>query len=106
MLLSYIIELFISTTGAIVSRDSLLQKLRWVTLGYHYDWNTKLYYKQSHSPFPDDLFRLTQCVLRVLGFPLFRAEAAIINYYHLDSTLSGHTDHSEQDLTAPLISIR
>ena len=36
----------------------------------------------------------------------FRAEAAIVNYYHLDSSLSGHTDHSEKDLTQPLLSIR
>ena len=36
----------------------------------------------------------------------FRAEAGIVNYYQLGATLSGHTDHSEDDLTAPLISIR
>jgi len=29
-----------------------------------------------------------------------------VNYYHLDSTLSGHTDHSEKDLSIPLLSIR
>lgn len=29
-----------------------------------------------------------------------------MNYYQLGATLSGHTDHSEDDLTAPLISIR
>ena len=36
----------------------------------------------------------------------FSAEAAIVNFYHLDSTLSGHTDHSERDLSLPLLSIR
>lgn len=36
----------------------------------------------------------------------FVPEAAIVNYYHLDSTLSGHTDHSEKDLSIPLLSIR
>ncbi len=36
----------------------------------------------------------------------FKAEAAIVNYYHLDSTLSGHTDHSERDRNKPLLSIR
>ena len=36
----------------------------------------------------------------------FNAEACIVNYYHLDSTLSGHTDHSEKDLSLPLLSIR
>lgn len=28
-----------------------------------------------------------------------------MNYYHLDSTLSGHVDQSEFNLEAPLISI-
>lgn len=41
-----------------------------------------------------------------LGFKNFEAEAAIVNYYHMDSTLSGHTDHSEQNLEAPLFSFR
>ena len=40
------------------------------------------------------------------GLFSFVPEAGIINYYHMDSTLSGHTDHSELDLTAPLFSIR
>ena len=40
------------------------------------------------------------CVFR------FVPEAAIVNYYHLDSTLSGHTDHSEKDLSIPLLSVR
>ena len=35
----------------------------------------------------------------------FCAEAGIVNYYHMDSTLSGHTDHSEKDLSQPLLSI-
>ena len=28
-----------------------------------------------------------------------------MNYYHMDSTLSGHTDHSEKDLAQPLLSL-
>ena len=35
----------------------------------------------------------------------FHAEAGIVNYYHMDSTLSGHTDHSEKDLSHPLLSL-
>ena len=36
---------------------------------------------------------------------MMKAEAAIVNYYHLNSTLCAHTDHSEYDaLTKPLIS--
>lgn len=84
----------------------LQYKLRWVTLGYHHNWDTKHYDSHHQSPFPSDLAKLTQFILAAVGFPEFSAEAAIVNYYHLDSTLSGHTDHSEKDLTAPLISIR
>lgn len=56
--------------------------------------------------FPNDLSLLCSYFTKSLGFDNFNAEAAIINYYHLDSTLSGHTDHSEQNLEAPLISLR
>ena len=35
----------------------------------------------------------------------YKSEAAIINYYPMDSTLSGHVDFSEPNKTAPLISI-
>ncbi len=36
---------------------------------------------------------------------MMKAEAAIVNYYHMNSTLCAHTDHSEFDaLTKPLIS--
>ncbi|XP_067939015.1 nucleic acid dioxygenase ALKBH1-like isoform X1 [Watersipora subatra] len=84
-----------------------IKKLRWVTLGYHYDWTKKIYVKENKSEFPQDLSQLTQFIVHaVLGEEIkFKAEASIVNYYHADSTLSGHTDHSEFDLTAPLISI-
>ncbi|XP_028396345.1 nucleic acid dioxygenase ALKBH1-like isoform X2 [Dendronephthya gigantea] len=83
----------------------LMDQLRWVTLGYHYNWNTKKYSKDHSSTFPYDLGNLAKTISRVLGYSCFTAEAAIINYYHMNSTLSGHTDHSEYDLTAPLFSI-
>lgn len=47
---------------------------------------------------------LTTFIANALGFSNFKSEAAIVNYYHLDSTLSGHTDHSEINLEAPLFS--
>jgi len=84
---------------------SLLYKLRWVTIGYHYDWESKTYSKTRHTEFPPDLGKLVEFIATALQFPSFKPEAGIINYYHLDSTLSGHTDHSEFDLTAPLFSL-
>ena len=59
------------------------------------------------DPFPPDLAALSRYVSRVAGLQKdFNAEAAIVNFYHFDSTLSGHTDHSEMDMSAPLFSFR
>lgn len=83
-----------------------MDQLRWVTLGYHYDWNNKVYNEDQYSPFPKDLGPMSALIAEVLGYPRFQSQAAIVNFYHMDSTLGGHTDHSEFDLTAPLISYR
>ncbi|XP_015179061.1 PREDICTED: DNA oxidative demethylase ALKBH1 [Polistes dominula] len=84
---------------------NLLPKLRWATLGYHHDWDTKVYSENSKTPMPIELIELTQFLARVLNFSKFRAEAAIINYYRMNSTLAGHTDCSEPNIEAPLFSI-
>lgn len=41
----------------------------------------------------------------MIGYNDYKPEAGIINYYHLNSTLSAHQDHSEDNHKAPLISI-
>lgn len=84
---------------------SLMKKLRWTTLGYHYDWNTKEYYENQQSPFPLDLSVLAKNIASVLGYVGYTPETAIVNYYFLDSTLSGHVDRSELDLDSPLIAV-
>ncbi|KAL4704690.1 hypothetical protein ACJJTC_002165 [Scirpophaga incertulas] len=81
-----------------------MKKLRWTTLGYHHNWDTKLYNDDHRTPFPEDLAELSDVVANYLGFTSFRAEAAIVNYYYMKSTLSAHTDHSEVNLEAPLLS--
>ncbi|XP_033734013.1 nucleic acid dioxygenase ALKBH1-like [Pecten maximus] len=88
----------------ITNKECLMMKLRWVTMGYHYHWGTKKYYKDSKAPFQEDMSRLGRYVASAIGYPKFSPEAAVLNYYHLDSSLSGHTDHSEFDHSAPLIS--
>lgn len=55
---------------------------------------------------PLSLQILCRIVAKVVGFDSFRAEAAIVNYYHKDSTLAPHTDHSEPNMEAPLLSFR
>ncbi|KAJ1525177.1 hypothetical protein ONE63_010009 [Megalurothrips usitatus] len=85
--------------------QSLMKKLRWATLGYHHNWDTKAYSENMKDPFPSDLAALSRYVCHILyGQEDFSAEAAIVNFYHFDSTLSGHTDHSEMDMSAPLLS--
>ncbi|XP_006632327.2 nucleic acid dioxygenase ALKBH1 [Lepisosteus oculatus] len=83
---------------------SLLEKLRWVTLGYHYNWDTKTYSPAHHTPFPSDLHTLAARVATACGFPSFSSEAGILNYYHLDSSLGIHVDESELDHSQPLLS--
>lgn len=80
--------------------------MRWATLGYHHDWDTKVYAEEKRHRFPDDLARLNEYFAQVLGLGAYSAEAAIVNFYPLGTTLAGHTDHSEKNLDAPLFSIR
>ncbi|XP_039249443.2 nucleic acid dioxygenase ALKBH1-like [Styela clava] len=80
-------------------------KIRWSTIGYHHNWNTRRYERESKSDFPSELANICSEVFDALGFKNYTPEAAIINYYHVGSTLSPHKDISEADLTIPLFSI-
>ncbi len=53
----------------VIPTDSPLHRLRWVTLGYHYDWGKKEYSSENKSPFPDDLGALSSFILHCIGFP-------------------------------------
>lgn len=81
-----------------------LFKLRWITFGYHHDWNTKVYDEQARSPVPDELERLFKLISILLNVQ-FTPEAGIINYYTSKSRISPHNDLSERDLTRPLFSL-
>ena len=85
--------------------SNLIDKLRWSTLGFHHDWDTKVYSDNNVSVFPEELASLSKRILRrVRGFESldYRPEAAIVNFYPMDSSIGGHTDHSEPNKTAPL----
>ncbi|XP_051153400.1 nucleic acid dioxygenase ALKBH1 isoform X2 [Leptopilina boulardi] len=86
-------------------KNDLLTKLRWATQGYHHNWDTKNYSEDSKTEMSKELCNLTEFLATVLHFVEFQAEAAIINYYRMNSTLAGHTDHSEINIEAPLFSI-
>lgn len=101
-------------------------KLRWTTIGYHYDWTNKVkdlnktglindqitnfkidkvYNESDFTPVPEDVSKLSIHIASVLGWTSYQPEAGIINYYHMNSTLSAHQDFSEKNMSAPLISI-
>ncbi|KAL5014821.1 hypothetical protein ScPMuIL_009091 [Solemya velum] len=45
--------------GSELSKHSLMMKLRWATLGYHYDWTNKKYYRDQFTAIADDLTDLS-----------------------------------------------
>lgn len=80
-------------------------KLRWATVGYHYDWTNKVYNSDDFTAIPRDIEEICKFIAGSLFFENFKPEAGIINYYHLNSTLSAHQDRSEKNMSAPLLSI-
>lgn len=89
-----------------VDIEQTIKKLRWSILGFEYDWTTKEYdFKKKFKSFPQDLADYTTRLVSELGFPNYRPEAGIVNYYQLDDTLTGHVDRSEPNMEAPLVSI-
>jgi alkylated DNA repair protein alkB family protein 1 len=80
------------------------KSMRWTTLGYHYDWTNKVYNEEHKNDFPADLNELVCTVADVLGFQNYISEAAIINFYHIGTTLAAHVDKSEK-CDSPLMSI-
>ncbi|XP_033180916.1 nucleic acid dioxygenase ALKBH1 isoform X1 [Mastacembelus armatus] len=84
---------------------TLLERLRWVTLGYHYNWDTKTYSADHYTHFPADLHLLSFQIAAACGFPGFNAQAGILNYYRSDSSLGIHVDESELDHSQPLLSL-
>lgn len=86
-------------------RKFIKKSMRWSTLGYHYDWNNKIYDESFKNVFPKELSELVSSFAYALGFKDYKSEAAIVNFYPIGSTLSAHTDHSEFFLESPLFSI-
>ncbi|KFM68342.1 Alkylated DNA repair protein alkB-like protein, partial [Stegodyphus mimosarum] len=85
-------------------KTNYLSKLCWVTLGYHHNWDTKVYDPKHKSYFPPCLKELAQHIALCLGFNRYEPEAAILNFYNLKSSLGIHNDHSEDDYDAPILS--
>lgn len=86
-------------------QHKMIDKLSWTTLGYNYNWDTKMYDSSKQSIFPECLADLVVHIASCLNFATFRPEAAIISYYNSKSSLGIHDDHSEQELNEPIISL-
>lgn len=78
--------------GSNVWRTKGDQKLRWVTLGNHYDWNSKEYEEKPRSSLPNELVRIARIISKLLGLKELNADAAIVNYYPEKANLSPHVD--------------
>ena len=44
-----------------------LSRLRWATLGYHYDWTNKIYNSDDHSTIPNELKSLCYAVMSFIS---------------------------------------
>jgi len=86
-------------------QNLLMYKLRWISLGYHYDWSRREYVPGFRGVFPPLLSSLAKYLTQSLGLADLAPDSAIINYYHPGDTLSFHKDDLEWDLTKPLVSI-
>lgn len=85
---------------------ALIKKIRWVTLGYQYNWTTKEYdFERPPIAFPKNLALWSSQICEAAGLGAFVAEAGIVNFYQPGDTLTGHVDRSEQNMRVPLISL-
>ncbi|BFZ61295.1 hypothetical protein YB2330_002357 [Saitoella coloradoensis] len=94
------------------ARELLEKKLRWITLGHQYNWTSKTYPATPPPPFPTDIALLSSRLVSLLPSEpssttstSWLAQTAIVNFYSPGDTLSPHTDHSEPNHTAPLLSL-
>lgn len=72
--------------------------LRWVTLGHHHNWDTRVYDKNALSvgKMPEELDELGKEISRCFEFTdSFNPQASICNYYPANvGTIGIHTDNS------------
>ena len=94
--------------GVDVIEASVDPRLAWVTLGYHFNWTKRTYSRKERGPFPPRLCRLCRGIVSsVVGAKDYNPSAAIVNYYnlHRSSSMGGHQDDCEEDLTKPVVSL-
>ena len=91
--------------------SKIINRLRWVTLGYQYNWSKKEYHFDRVPAFPDSLSAMSQHIVdqteSLTGYlpEKWKAEAGIVNFYQPGDTLTAHQDKSEPNTSSPLLSL-
>ena len=104
---------FLDAPGDGVPRDLRLSQVRWVTLGYQYDWTRRTYPPRvvpgtegdSDPPFPERLADVCSGLAHGCGYHSFKAEAGIVNFYSSGAVMGAHQDEVEETHEPPVVSI-
>ncbi|KAB8296387.1 hypothetical protein EYC80_009137 [Monilinia laxa] len=72
--------------------QALQKKLRWLTLGSQYNWNTRAYPSSSPTPFPADVSRLVTTLFQ----NAFTPESGVVLLYSTKDFMPVHRDVSEE----------
>ncbi len=88
-----------------------LRRLRWIALGYRYNWSSLSYdWAQQPQPLPVCLSRVALDTVSLLRQPpvglqceAYNPQAAVVNFYQIDDSLTSHVDRSEPAAAAPLV---
>lgn len=87
------------------SKQYNIHDIRWVTLGYHYNWLHRCY-TTTYNEFPPDLAQLCSDIITAINpFESLRCQAGIINIYPKGSSMGGHQDDAEHTYIHPVLSI-
>ncbi|KAJ3323083.1 hypothetical protein HDU76_013735 [Blyttiomyces sp. JEL0837] len=87
-----------------------IKQWRWSSLGLQYNWTTKEYHRDRNVSMPaavaDMCGAVVSAIQELTGYKRewFSSEAGIINFYQLPDSLTAHTDRSEENAVAPLVS--
>jgi len=66
--------------------EGLVDKLRWSTLGYHHNWDTKQYNDddENNADFPQDLAAVAKCIAEALGHQRYTYNLLHRDIYYLE----------------------
>jgi alkylated DNA repair protein alkB family protein 1 len=77
-----------------------------LTFGVLADWTNRTYRDTDRVGVPAELLKYAAAASAAAGWrSAVRAEAVIVNYYTLASTLGGHLDDVEPDQESPIVSL-